>query len=181
MIAIKNTARIPYFNMFLCDSSILNPLEMDWPFPLSSYSYSKISNKTRVNSEFYDIQVATKSVLYSPFTYSSLWGTKPPLPCSSRDNAVISPNLWYGRVPWNIPSPLKLPFPPISTAKVLIVCYCHDKRLRFSRSFVRRLFSAISVVVVFFRPFQSKLPSFCTSQKYWPVNRNFKNSNFRNI
>ena len=89
--------------MFLCDNSILNPLEMDWPFPLSSYSYSKISNYTGVNSKFYGIRVATKLVLYSPSTYNSLGGAKPPLPCSSRDNAVISPNLWHGRVPWNIP------------------------------------------------------------------------------
>ena len=46
-------------------------------------------------------------------------------------------------------SPLKLPSPLNSTAKVLIACYCHDKRLRFSCSVVR-LFSAISVVIVFF-------------------------------
>ena len=67
------------------------PNMTDWH--ISSYSYSKMSNYTGVNSDFYDIQVDTKSVLYSPFTYNSLWGTKPPLPKSSRDNAVISPNL----------------------------------------------------------------------------------------
>ena len=68
--------------------------------------------------------------------------------------------------------PAEASSPLISTAKVLIVCYYHDKRLSFSR-FLVRLFSAISVVVVFFSPFQSKWPSFCISQKYWPVNRNF--------
>ena len=56
------------------------------------------------------------------------------------------------------------------------MCYCHDKRLRFSCSFVR-LFSAISVVVLFFRPFRSKWPSFCISEKYSLFDRNFKNKN----
>ena len=71
------------------------------------------------------------------FNIQQSLGTKPPLPCSPRDKIVISPNLWHGRVPRNIPSPLKLPFPLISTAKDLIVCYCHDKRLHFSRVPVR--------------------------------------------
>ena len=62
----------------------------------------------------------------------------------------------------------------------LIVCDCHDKRLRFSR-FLVRLFFTIFVIVLFFRSFSSKWPSFCISEKYLPVNRNFKNLNFRNI
>ena len=79
MIAIKNTARVSYFTMFFGDSSILNPLEMDWPFPLSSYSYSTVSNNTGVNSKVYGIRVAKKSVLFShsPYTVS---GAEPPLP-----------------------------------------------------------------------------------------------------
>ena len=43
--------------------------------------------------------------------------------------------------------PLKPPSPQISVAKVLIVCYCHDKRLR---NFLARLFFTISIVVLIF-------------------------------
>ena len=43
--------------------------------------------------------------------------------------------------------PLKPPSPQISVAKVLIVCYCHDKRLR---NFLARLFFTISIVVLMF-------------------------------
>ena len=43
--------------------------------------------------------------------------------------------------------PLKPPSPQISVTKVLIVCYCHDKRLR---NFLARLFFTISIVVLFF-------------------------------
>ena len=53
-------------------------------------------------------------------------------------------------------SSMKLPFPLISTAKDLIVCYCHDKRLRISRILVR-LFSTIFVVVLFFSFFSVKI------------------------
>ena len=119
-------------------------------------------------------------VYCSPSTNNSLWGAKPPLPCSSRVNVVISPNLWHGRVPRYIPSPLKSPCSLFLSAIGLIVCDCHDKRLRFSR-FLVRLFFTIFVVVLFFRSFSSKWPSFCISEKYLPVNRNFKNLNFRNI
>ena len=112
-------------------------------------------------------------VYCSPSTYNSLWGTKPPLPCSSRDNVVISPNLWHGRVPRIIPSPLKPPFSLFLSAIDFIVCVFHDKRLCFSR-FLVRLFFTIFVVVLFFRSFSSKWPSFCISEKYLPVNRNCK-------
>ena len=60
------------------------------------------------------------------------------------------------------------------------MCFCHDRRLSFLRV-PARPFLTIFVVVLFFRPFQSKWPSFCISQKYWPVKRNFKNSYFRYI
>ena len=43
--------------------------------------------------------------------------------------------------------PLKPPSPQISVAKVLIVCYCHDKRLR---NFLARLFFTIYIVVLIF-------------------------------
>ena len=43
--------------------------------------------------------------------------------------------------------PLKPPSPQISVTKVLIVCYCHDKRLR---NFLARLFFTISIVVLIF-------------------------------
>ena len=43
--------------------------------------------------------------------------------------------------------PLKPPSPQISVAKVLIVCFCHDKRLR---NFLARLFFTISIVVLIF-------------------------------
>ena len=171
MIAIKNTARTPYFFTFLCDSSISNPLEMDLPFSLSCYSCSKISSYAGVNAKFYGIRVAKNVVYCSPSTYNSLWGAKPPLPCSSRVNVVISPNLWHGRVSRNTPSPLKPPFSLFLSAIGLTVCDCHDKRLRFSR-FLVRLFFTIFVVVLFFRFFSSKWPSFCISEKYLPVNRN---------
>ena len=53
------------------------------------------------------------------------------------------------------------------------MCYCHDKRLRFSRV-PARPFLTIFVVVLFFRSFPSKWPSFCISEKYSLFNRNFK-------
>ena len=43
--------------------------------------------------------------------------------------------------------PLKPPSPQISVTKVLIVCYCHDKRLRVFLSLIQ-LFFTISIVVL---------------------------------
>ena len=45
--------------------------------------------------------------------------------------------------------PLKPPSPQISVAKVLIVCFCHDKRLRVFLSLIQ-LFFTISIVVLIF-------------------------------
>ena len=45
--------------------------------------------------------------------------------------------------------PLKPPSPQISVAKVLIVCSCHDKRLRVFLSLIQ-LFFTISIVVLIF-------------------------------
>ena len=55
--------------------------------------------------------------------------------------------------------PLKPPSPQISVAKVLIVCYCHDKRLRnFSVSDTTVLHNFYRCSD--FRLFYSKWPSF---------------------
>ena len=42
---------------------------MGWPFPLSSYSCSKITNNTGINSIVHGIKAATKSVYYSFWAY----------------------------------------------------------------------------------------------------------------
>ena len=150
---------------------------MDWPFPLSSYSYSKMSNNTGVNSEFYGIRVAKKLVYHSLSPYISLWGAEPLLPWFPRDKVVITPNSWHGRVLLNIPSPLKPPFPLISFAKCLIVRDRHDKRRHVFIVFVR-LFFTIFAVVLTFSPSSVKMAVFCISEKYSPDNRNFENWTF---
>ena len=45
--------------------------------------------------------------------------------------------------------PLKPPSPQISVAKVLIVCYCHDKRLRVFLSLIQLFFTIYIVVLIF--------------------------------
>ena len=126
---------------------------------ISSYSYSKISDNTGVNSNVYGIRVAIKLVYYSLSPYISLWGTKPPLPCSPSINVVITLNSWHGRVPFNTSSPLKPPFPLSSSAKGLIVRDCHDKRLRFF-VFTSDCFPLHLVLFRLFHLFQSKWPFF---------------------
>ena len=45
--------------------------------------------------------------------------------------------------------PLKPPSPQISVAKVLIVCFCHDKRLRVFLSLIQLFFTIYIVVLIF--------------------------------
>ena len=45
--------------------------------------------------------------------------------------------------------PLKPPSPQISVAKVLIVCSCHDKRLRVFLSLIQLFFTIYIVVLIF--------------------------------
>ena len=150
---------------------------MDWPFSLSSYSYSKISNKTVVNSKFDGIRAAKKLVYYSLSPYISLWGAEPPLPWFSCNNVVITPNSWHGRVMLSNTSPRKPPFSLFSSAKGVIVRDCHDKRLRVFIVLVR-LFFIIFAVVLTFSLFSVKMAVFCISEKYSFDNRNFERWNF---
>ena len=150
---------------------------MDWPFPLYSYSYSKISNNTGVNSNVYGTIVAKKSVYFSLSPYISLWRAEPLLPCSCCNNVVITPNSWHRRVLLNIPSPLKPPFSLFSSAKCLIVRDRHDKRLRVF-TVLMRLFFTIFVGVLTFSTFSVKMAVFCISEKYSFDNQNFENWNF---
>ena len=70
--------------------------------------------------------------------------------------------------------PLKPPFPQISVTKVLIVCYCHDKRLRnFPVSDTTVLHNIWRRSV--FRLFIQNGRLFSISQKCSSSNRNFKN------
>ena len=143
-------------------------------------SYFKISSYTGVNSKFYGIRVAKKLIYCSPSAYDSLWGAKPPLPCSSRDIDVISPNLWHGRVPRNIPSPLKPPFSPFLSA-IGLSCVIATIRGFVFLVFSCDCFPLYLSLFCFFVIFCQNGRLFCISEKYLPVNRNFKNLNFRNI
>ena len=146
---------------------------MDWPFPLPSYSYSKISINTGVKSKFYGIRVAKKLLYSSLSPYISLWGTEPPLPRFPQDIVVISPNSWHGRLLLSTTSPPKPPFPLSSPAKGLVVRDRHNKRLRVFIVLVR-LFSTRFAVVLLFSPFSVKMAVFRISDKYPFINRNFE-------
>ena len=146
---------------------------MDWPFPLSSYSYSKISNSTGVYSKFYGIRVAKKIVYCSPSAYNSLWWTKSPLPCSSRENVVTSPNLWRGRVPLNIPSHWSILFHYFPLLRILS-CGIATIRDFVFLVFSCHCFSLYLSLFCFFYYISSKWPFSRISEKYLLFNRIFE-------
>ena len=74
--------------------------------------------------------------------------------------------------------PLKPPSPQISVAKVLIVCSCHDKRLRVFLSLIQLFFTIYIVVLIFVFSIQNGR-LFSISQKCSSSDRNFKNKNSR--
>ena len=74
--------------------------------------------------------------------------------------------------------PLKPPSPQISVTKVLIVCYCHDKRLRVFLSLIQLFFTIYIVVLIFVFSIQNGR-LFSISQKRSSSDRNFKNKNSR--
>ena len=127
------------------DGSILNPLELDWPFPLSSYSYFKISINTGVNSNVYVIRVAKKSVSYSPPPYTvSGGGASLRLRDFSVITSLLLPIHGMGGYCSLLPPHWSLFFRLSFLISCLIVRDRHDKRLRFSYVFFQlsRLFLA---------------------------------------
>ena len=81
-LLLKTRLEYPIYYVFV-DSSILDPLEMDGPSPLSSYSYSKITINTVVNSKI--------DLLQSFTIYQSL-GAEPPFPSFLCNSVVITTN-----------------------------------------------------------------------------------------
>ena len=162
------------------DSSTLNPLEMDWSFPLPSYSYSKKSNYTGVNSNVYGIRVAKKSVLYSPSPFTVSGGSS----LRFRDFAVITSLLLPIRgtggycsllLPhWSLLPGYSPPLSVISCVIVTIKCFVFFFR---SRSAVFHYFSCCSVFFCFW----AQNGRLSISQKSDVTIRSFEKENFQNI
>ena len=150
---------------------------MDWPFPLPSYSYSKISINTGVNSKFYGIRVAKKLVYNSLSPYNSLWGPSLHFRVLLEITLLSLPICGTGGY---CSPPPKPPFPLSSFTKDLILRDCHDKRLRFS-VFSCDCFSLDFLLFCFSQLFWSKWPFFVFLRSTRSLIEILKNWNFQNI
>ena len=117
--------------------------------------------------------------LHSPFTYNSLWGTKPPLPWFSWDNTLISYISCPGRVPWYFSSPhwsLRLHKYPSLRSLSCVIATIRGSVIFSSR--IQPFVTKYGVVLIFLYFIQNGR-LFSISQKCSPSNRNFKNKNSR--
>ena len=102
-------------------------------------------------------------------------GAEPPIPCSSRNNVVISPTSWQGRVLILPVIPLKPLFFLSSSATRPIVRDSHDKRLVIFFRFFLTVSHLLIRLFYFFVGFLPNMATFCIFQKYSAAIRIFEN------
>ena len=129
MIAIKTTARISFFTMFLV--TVLYKIHWRWidPFLFLATHILKYQIKPVLIQNVYGIRVARKSVFYSASPYTVSGGPS----LRFRDFSVITlllPIRGTGGY-CSFPSPPKPPFRLSSLISCLILRDCHNNRLRF--------------------------------------------------